>query len=308
MDLARKDSFPSHGSYLFFLRNLRSGTGYGCNAETTILQPEEIKIIQNGYAPLFAKGNGTLVDGTVARRLAGHNPACVQVSLEGPCKVHDRIRGAGSHRLARKGIQELVSAGVKVILSFTAHRENYDSFGSVAELGCGLGVAPVWADRQVPLGIGRGFDMLTPVQTRRFFEIMGRAREWGMSKGYPTDISMHRSLQFLVPGTLTYACNAGRNLLTILPDGCLVPCRRMPVILGNVLHTPISRIYYTSPFLSRLRNPDLVPGSCGGCTHLAACRGGARCLAFAAYQDPFKADPGCWLAKPKVSPGITAIC
>lgn len=254
-------------------------------------------MVGGGGAVVSILTNGTLIDRCIARRLARHKPAYVQVSLEGPPTVHDRIRGAGSCSLARKGIQNLVSAGVKVILSFTAHKENYGSFERVAELGCELGVARVWADRQVPLGTGREFDMLTPAQTRQFFEIMGRAKEWAVSKGYSTDIAMHRSLQFLVSGTVPYACNAGRNLLTLLPDGSLVPCRRMPVILGNVLHTPISRIYHTSPFLCRLRDPDLVPGGCGDCAHLKGCRGGARCLSFAAYRDPFRADPGCWLAK-----------
>jgi radical SAM protein with 4Fe4S-binding SPASM domain len=106
---------------------------------------------------------------------------------------------------------------------------------------------------------------------------------------------MHRALQFLVGGGKPYHCTAGDSLITIQANGDLLPCRRMPVIVGNVLDKSIKELYYSSDFLKKLRNTENINASCKACIYSNLCRGGLRCLSFASTKDPFSKDPGCWL-------------
>lgn len=50
-----------------------------------------------------------------------------------------------------------------------------------------------------------------------------------------TTMSMYRALQFQITNDFAYGCTAGDTLLTVMENGDLVPCRRMPIIVGNLL-------------------------------------------------------------------------
>ena len=109
---------------------------------------------------------------------------------------------------------------------------------------------------------------------------------------------MHRALQFLVGGGRPYHCLAGDRLVTVLPNGDLYPCRRMPICVGNVMETPLIDLYYESSLFKALRNKDRISAGCETCPFWKECRGGLRCLSYAVTGDPFNADPGCWRAYP----------
>ena len=108
---------------------------------------------------------------------------------------------------------------------------------------------------------------------------------------------MHRALQFLVGGGRPYRCTAGDSLITVQPNGDVVPCRRMPLRVGNLLETPLAELYERSPLLRALRDPDRASRGCERCAFARLCGGGLRCLSAAVHGDPFVADPGCWLAR-----------
>jgi radical SAM protein with 4Fe4S-binding SPASM domain len=246
--------------------------------------------------------NGTLLAPPLARRLKKLGPAFVQVSLEGTEATHDSIRGRGTFLRAVSALSLLVRQGVRTQISFTAHRGNYREFPEVARIGRRLGVSRVWADRLIPAGAGGAMEALSlsPPEVREFFQLMGVARqEAGSGLFRRTEISMRRALQFLVGGGRPYHCTAGDSLITVLPNGDLVPCRRMPIRVGNVLQQPLAQLYQGSPLFKQLREPERSSAGCGGCALSKVCRGGLRCLAFAQTGDPFRADPGCWLAESK---------
>ena len=244
--------------------------------------------------------NGTLIDAGIAGYLRRLGVSFVQVSIEGSSGTHDRIRGAGSYRRATAGIQCLVVAGVRTVLSFTAHRGNFRDFREVTQLGERLGVSQVWADRLVPQGSGAEMweQVLTPEETLWFLESMREARDSvGKTPACRTRVTMHRALQFLAGGGSPYQCTAGDSLVTVMPNGDLLPCRRMPIKAGNLLHAPL-RDLYADPFFVGLRDRSRVSAGCLGCLYARLCRGGLRCLSYALTGNPFGKDPGCWYAFP----------
>ncbi len=244
--------------------------------------------------------NGTLIDAAAARQLKALGVGFVQVSVEGTESTHERIRGAGSYRRAVTAIEQLVKAGVRTMISFTAHRDNYREFPAVAELGYRLKAARVWADRLIPQGQGAALSelLMSPDETHEFIRIMAEARKAAQRRWFNhTEIAMHRALQFLEGGGLPYRCTAGESLLTLQANGDLLPCRRMPIVVGNVLQMPLAELYQSSPLLRALRDRERISVGCEACAFARLCRGGLRCLAYAVTGDPFHADPGCWLKK-----------
>lgn len=244
--------------------------------------------------------NGTCIDASMARRLQTMGPAFVQVSIEGAQSSHDRIRGRGNFDRTVAAIEALVRHRVRTFISFTAHRGNFRDFDEVARLGRRLQVSRVWADRLIPRGSGSSLEeqVLTPAETREFFEIMHEARTDATRQWFGrTEIAMHRALEFLLAGGTPYHCTAGDSLITVMPNGDVYPCRRMPVRVGNLLETPLEELYYKSDFLRGLRDRRRCSDGCEECSYAPLCGGGLKCLSYAVRNDPFKADPGCWLAK-----------
>ncbi len=243
--------------------------------------------------------NGSFIGATMARRLRALGPTFVQVSIEGTPDTHDGIRGAGSFEKATSALKCLVRENICTSVSFTAYRGNFREFTEVARLGRRLRVNRVWADRLIPWGNGAALrdQVLTPDETREFFEIMNNERIKAKRRWFgKTEIAMRRALQFLVAGGKPYHCTAGDTLVTVQPNGDLYPCRRMPIRVGNLMEKPLMELYYTSDLLRSLRDRSHLNDTCRDCLYSEMCRGGLKCLSYAISGDPFSADPGCWYA------------
>lgn len=247
-----------------------------------LLHPNFYTLLDQLTCPFGVLTNGTLIDRDIARRLADLKPRFVQVSIEGREKTHDDIRGSGTFSRAVEGISNLVQAGLRVLISFTAHRGNYKELPYVARLGRKLKVDKVWVDRLIPAGAGADLGSLDPLETRELFRMMNKSK-----------VSLDRALQFLAGGR-SYRCQAARNLLAILPGGEVLPCRRMPIAAGNLHETPLEDIYQGGCF-QELRQKSC--SLCQPCLYREICDGGLRCLAYALKGSPFEPDPGCWIAQ-----------
>ncbi|MBI5251840.1 MAG: radical SAM protein [Desulfomonile tiedjei] len=75
-----------------------------------------------GYRTVFLNTNGTLLTSKVSRKLAAYSGLSISVSLQGPRRLHDVIRGKGSYDRALKGIDIAMSAGVPVYVFTTVGR------------------------------------------------------------------------------------------------------------------------------------------------------------------------------------------
>jgi radical SAM protein with 4Fe4S-binding SPASM domain len=233
----------------------------------------------------------------------------VQISIDGGSETHDALRGAGTHAAARRALRILKKHRIATMASFTVSRMNANEFPEVVRAAEEDGVDVVWSDRLLPLGRGAGMrdSILSAEEVDRFFETMFRSS--ARLRRHPfcrTRVRMHRALQFRTlaghgaADVTPYRCNAGRGLLALMPDGTILPCRRMPVAVGHLGSDSLEEVYREAHFLRSLRVEERVAAGCEECTWRTSCGGGLRCLAYACTGDPFRADPQCSLARKPV--------
>ena len=113
-----------------------------------------------------------------------------------------------------------------------------------------------------------------------------------INEGKKTFVSMQRALQFIKTGEEAYSCTAGKGLMTVMENGDYVPCRRMPILVGNYKKDALTDLYHKHPVLLDLQKQS-IPVGCLGCNHANACRGGLRCLTYAITGSYKNKDTGC---------------
>lgn len=246
---------------------------------------EEIRRHGHRFAVLT---NGTMVDAEAARQLALLKPEFVQVSLDGTERVHDRIRGRGSFLRAAEGIDRLKARGVPVQVSFTAQRENRRSLPALALFCRAHGVDKLWFDRVViPAEEDTGHLSLSGEEFRQLVRTARRLERF-------TPLRCVRSLQFAEDAESgLYHCCAGGSLLILLADGTLMPCRRLPDVIGNIFDGELKDTLQNSETMRALRDAP-IPAACASCAHAERCRGGAKCITCAKTGSWEGRDPDCW--------------
>ncbi|WP_261822353.1 radical SAM/SPASM domain-containing protein [Pragia fontium] len=262
------------------------------------IHPEFAELIEYlashpSHPSLAVLSNGSLINADWAARFAKLNVAFVQLSVEGSELTHDAIRGRSHFQQVVQATQHLVRAGVRVLWSFTAHNNNWQEFSQVAELAQQYKVDKIWSDRMIPTCHKDAPLTLNSAQSTAYFQHMHQTKRHIESQpSNTTEVSMCRALQFQEAGQQPYQCNAGNELITLMPDGSVLPCRRLPITVGNLFEKPLTDIYFHAPLLQQLRNFS-APEACSSCLYRTNCRGGLRCLAYAVHGSPFQADPGC---------------
>ncbi len=238
--------------------------------------------------------NGTLLTKELAEKISEYNPEYIQVSLEGGKRTNDFVRGEGVYKKVGEAIKLLKKNKIFTSISFTATKINYKEFPLVVKYAEKLGVDNVWSDRFIPLGTDYDKEFIMNVEeTQEYLDIMAKERVRLIKKHSNTHVSMNRALQFTRTQNYAYHCNAGRELLTIMENGDLVPCRRMPIVVGNLLKDNMYHLYKTNKVLKDLQKSE-VPQICTKkCDESQNCRGGLKCLSYALTGSYKNQDPGC---------------
>jgi radical SAM protein with 4Fe4S-binding SPASM domain len=270
---------------------------------------EILEEMSTGGFAIYLLTNGTLIDAEKAERLARLGINGVQVSIEGPEEIHDSIRGKGSFAASCKGVAHLVKAGLRVTLNATLSEINAEKFQDMVDIATTLGVQKLGFSRLVPSG--RGLDLVNRMISREgvreiYESIFGL--DTGSLKIVTGDPVASQMRDGMRNGTglvddcgsiATSGCAAGISGLTILPDGIVTPCRRLPIPLGNVRQDSLREIWTNSEILEQLRDRSQYKGKCGSCRRWAVCRG-CRAIAYAysltrGEPDILAEDPQCFI-------------
>ena len=239
--------------------------------------------------------NGSFVDERIIEKLKETEVSFVQLSIDGDRQMHDSIRADGDYDRVFKTAELLEKSGIKTYISFTANKENYKFLPKLAKECRKKGISKLWSDRLVPIGNGKDMKALeiTKDEMTDYISYLKKAQGGIITKWcYPkTVVAMDRALQFQNTNGKLYSCGAGRTLITVDEFGNVMPCRRMPIICGNISNSSLSEIYFCETF-KQLRK-DRVPKECHGCKYAYYCKGGARCQSYAKNASFLRADPAC---------------
>ncbi len=152
-------------------------------------------------------------------------------------------------------------------------------------------------ERFIPWGRGKEIvdEVLDKRQWREFLEMLSR---FFSVDEEPFSLLPYQAFQVRFkdgPMELLGApCIIGTEGLCLMPDGAVLPCRRFPIPIGNLLDTSLEELW-ESEILVRLRKKENLRGKCRNC-EFSSCRG-CRSLALALSGDFFEEDPHCPLGE-----------
>ena len=242
--------------------------------------------------------NSTLVDADTAFKLSQVGVDSIQTSVDGIGKIHDVFRGvSGAFDKAVRGIENLVKAGLTVVVTTTVTSLNCSEIEDVVDLCLKTGVYAYVINDLIPVGRGRDLfeNRLTDEQYFTYAKYFAEKRSalqgtlellWG---GVGTFEKKKKDSERLIIQTRCLACFHRFN---IAADGTVQPCNLLPLNAGNILTESIEDIWVNSPIFVELRDRDSLKGKCGRCDYKYSC-GGCRARAYAVHKDYLAEDPRC---------------
>lgn len=251
----------------------------------------------NKYFDFGVLTNGSLLNEEVVKKLKSYNPRIVQVSLDGSKETHNKIRGENSYNEVVKALKLLKKYNIYSLVSFTANNKNYKEFSKVVKIAKKYKASKVWTDRMVPIGAGNTGEVktLNKDEVVEYINLIRKEQKNLFNIFSKTKVSGERSLQFLNGVSSSYKCSAGDGLIILLENGDVMPCRRLPIVAGNIEESSLKHIYFNSETFQNLRKIQEIPKGCSRCEFLDICNGGAKCIAYGVYGDYRNGDYGCIL-------------
>ncbi|MDD4870828.1 MAG: radical SAM protein [Kiritimatiellae bacterium] len=220
--------------------------------------------------------NGTLLAGNDrAERLREAGLDSAQVSLEGPtAEVHDELTGVpGSYERTLKGISALVKAGIHIHTNTTISSGNARYLVDLVKLIKKLGLKRMSMNMVIPAGSAA--DIGLQVSYSEIWSIIepvrAEARRLGIEFMWysPTPMCI---LNPLAEGLGNKSCAACDGLLSIAPNGDVLPCSSYPQPVGNLFQKPFEEVWNSAAALF-FRRKEYAPGECNGCGEFTACAG-----------------------------------
>jgi 12,18-didecarboxysiroheme deacetylase len=270
--------------------------------------------------------NGTLITKEKAQTLKEVGLSYVGISLDGLEPTHDMFRGVpGSFRRAMAAIEHCQAAGIKVGLRFTINKRNVKDIPGIFDL---------LEKKNIPRACfyhlvysGRGSEIakedLTHEETRQVLDmIMDRTKDLH-DREHPKEIltvdnhadgpylylrmlkeDPRRAAEVLELLEMNEGNNSGRGIGCISWDGEVYPDQFWrEKSLGNIKDRPFSQIWTdeSNDFLMKLKDKTHhVKGRCAQCRWLSICAGNFRARAESVANDPWDADPACYLTDDEI--------
>ncbi len=257
-----------------------------------LLRSDIFELIEYGSSKGLKMGlgsNGYLIDDKVAKKLKAAGIATVSISLDSHIPAqHDDFRGVtNAWERAVNACKALRKNNVLVQVNTTLTHENYDQIDDILTLAESIGVENFHLFFLVPTGRAT---KLTDISPQKYEEMITKT----FAKAHKHRLNVRPSCapQFmriaqgmgLDMRQWIRGCIAGMHYCRIYPNGDVTPCPYLPIKLGNVREQSFKEIWFNSPVLKNLRNPNCLKGKCGICEHKTIC-GGCRARAYGLSSD-----------------------
>jgi radical SAM protein with 4Fe4S-binding SPASM domain len=236
------------------------------------------------------------------------------VSIDGPARVHDRLRGnLGSHHAAIRALDAAREAGLIVSANTQVNRLNQNLLRETCAELRARGVQSWQVQLTVPMG--RAADrpdwIIEPWTIVDIIETLAALQREAVAEhkeGIPFNVFVGNNIGYFGPheqvlrsrpgGAETHwkGCRAGINVLGIESDGTVKGCPSLPTAPyagGNVRDLSLEELWEGSEVVrfARDRTSDELWGFCKTCYYAETCRGGcswtAHCTLGKRGNNPF---------------------
>ncbi len=220
--------------------------------------------------------NGTLLTQELADDLKGAGLKSAQVSIEGhTALVHDRLTGvSGSFKKTLKAIRMLQNTGIRVHTNTTLSRDNVQHAEQILCLARRYGLHRVSMNLLIPCGSAAQSSDLWLSYSEvgdHILRLKHRAREEGIGFLWYSPVPLC-TFNPIAHGFGNKSCAAVTGLLSVDPQGNIIPCSSWPMPIGSLLRKSFQDIWQT-PMLSYFENIEYAPEKCRRCEHLDVCKG-----------------------------------
>jgi radical SAM protein with 4Fe4S-binding SPASM domain len=197
-----------------------------------------------------------------------------QVSLEaGDAPTHDRVVGrTGAFERTVQGIRNLREAGIRVHTNTTINRHNRDALHSLIDLVAALGSEHLSMNMVIRTGdaVGQpdiGYADIGPL----VLDLKKHAEDAGMKFVWysPVPFCLFNPAAC---GLGSPSCSAADGLLSIAPDGSVLPCSSFEQGVGSLLHEEFDAVWNRRS-ARYWRNKEFLPPGCQACEYAALCCG-----------------------------------
>lgn len=216
------------------------------------------------------------------------------ISLHGSnAAIHDKVMAtAGAFEQAMRAASFLRSHDVPFGMGVTPLTINLEDLDRIVDVAIAAGATCLNISQFVPTGRGNACLDLTPEQYRWLTEwIVRKNAELGRLYVVTHEHYIAAVDPMSWRNRLFIGCTAGIYQLGIRPNGDIVPCPLLPVVVGNVRKGPLEHVWSTSNVLRDLRQ-RAVAQPCASCLLKLKC-GGCRAVAYAYTGDHLGADVLC---------------
>ncbi|HQP00494.1 MAG TPA: radical SAM protein [Caldisericia bacterium] len=250
---------------------------------------------KNNFKEINIITNGTILNGENIKILDKIKKfKYLKLSVESYNKEkNDFIRGKGNLEKVIENIKLFKGlSNKKLIIMITLSMLNYKDLIPFFEFSKDLKVDGVILERFVPLDRGKGiFDSYLRKdewkdiirQIIYFLDLNISPEEVIQYKAFWVDLEKNR-----LKGAL---CNLGDESMAIMPDGTIFPCRRLPILYGNILKDDLEDVLKKLKELKDSLKNNLN-GKCKNCEIDCV---GCRALTYAVTGDVYEEDPQCFL-------------
>jgi selenobiotic family peptide radical SAM maturase len=232
--------------------------------------------------------------------LAIQKPEFYQVSLEGLQEHNDYIRGEGHYERIFAFLDLLKELDIYSMVMLTLTRLN---MGEVLDLAESLRdrVDLFTFNRLAMVGEGAALASVPvdefPAFLEQYAEAAGTNPCMSLKDNFFNILRHKQALPYL-GGCAGYGCGAAFNFVSLLPDGEVHACRKLPSHIGNMFKTSLHDIYHGK----EARKYRAGSSACSKCDIRPVC-GGCLAVSYGFGNDIFNdLDPYCWMEEADVKP------
>ncbi len=221
--------------------------------------------------------NGFLIDKSLANDFKKAGLSSAQISLEGSTKItHEKITGIpGSFENALNAVKILNACNIRTHTNTTLSKQNMHEAASLPQfLKEQLNAERFSMNLIIPTGSALANEIHL-LQYSEAGETIKKINEAALLNEIefmwysPTPLCIFNTI---TEGLGNKGCAACDGLLSVDPEGNILPCSSWNEPLGNLINNDFDSIWFSAR-ATEIRNKNSAPEVCKGCDSLAICQG-----------------------------------